>query len=112
MRCECSTFGIKGVTVAKLLATVDDDVKKQAAALYESLGMSLSTAVNVFLRQSVYENGMPFEPRRAPRRFSVDEQGYPKFMVNAEALPVIKPIKDAKNRNVWPSSIDDAEDAS
>ena len=98
--------------MAKLLATVDDDVKKQAAALYESLGMSLSTAVNVFLRQSVYENGMPFEPRRTPRRFPVDEHGYPKFTVNAEALPVIKPVKDAKGRNVWPSSVDDAEDAS
>ena len=98
--------------MAKLLATVDDDVKKQAAALYESLGMSLSTAVNVFLRQSVYENGMPFEPRRMPRRFPVDEQGYPKFTVNAEAIPVIKPVKDAQGRNVWPSSIDDGEDAS
>lgn len=48
--------------MAKVMATVDDDVKTEAAALYESMGMSLSTAINVFLRQSVNIHGMPFTP--------------------------------------------------
>lgn len=48
--------------MAKVMATVDDDVKAKAAALYESMGMSLSTAINVFLRQSVNMHGMPFTP--------------------------------------------------
>jgi DNA-damage-inducible protein J len=39
---------------------VDDELKKQADALFSDLGMSLSTAFNVFLRQSVRENQLPF----------------------------------------------------
>ena len=54
--------------MAKVIATVDDDIKDDAAALYESLGMSLSSAINTFLRQSVREQAMPFTPSLAPRR--------------------------------------------
>lgn len=39
---------------------VDEDLKKQADSLFNELGMSLSTAFNVFLRQSVREQQMPF----------------------------------------------------
>ncbi len=39
---------------------VDDELKKQADALFSDLGMSLSTAFNVFLRQSVREQQLPF----------------------------------------------------
>ena len=45
---------------------VDAELKQQAAALYESMGMSLNTAINVFLRQSVKERRMPFQPSAAP----------------------------------------------
>lgn len=48
--------------MAKVIATVDEDIKAEVAALYESMGMSLSTAINVFLRQSVNEHAMPFRP--------------------------------------------------
>ena len=34
--------------MGKLVANIDDDVKARAAALYDSMGMSLSTAVNMF----------------------------------------------------------------
>ena len=46
--------------MGKLVANIDDDVKARAAALYDSMGMSLSTAVNMFLRQSLVDNGLPF----------------------------------------------------
>ena len=39
---------------------VDEDLKKQADNLFSELGMSLSTAINIFLRQSVRENCIPF----------------------------------------------------
>ena len=39
---------------------VDEDIKKQADLLFNELGMSLSTAFNIFLRQSVREQGLPF----------------------------------------------------
>jgi DNA-damage-inducible protein J len=43
---------------------VDDELKKQADALFSDLGMSLSTAFNVFLRQSVREQQIPFAVSR------------------------------------------------
>lgn len=41
---------------------LDSDALEGARALYESLGMDLATAVNVFLRQSITEAAMPFKP--------------------------------------------------
>lgn len=39
---------------------VDDDVKAQAAAIYEELGIDISTAVRMFLKRTIIENGLPF----------------------------------------------------
>ena len=39
----------------------DSDIKENAERIFEQLGMSMSTAVNVFLRQTIRENGIPFE---------------------------------------------------
>ena len=39
----------------------DKDVKESAAILFESLGLDMSTAVNLFLRQALRVNGIPFE---------------------------------------------------
>ena len=40
---------------------IDEDVKKQADALFEELGLNMSTAINIFLRQALSNNGLPFE---------------------------------------------------
>ena len=39
---------------------VDEELKMQADSLFSELGMSLSTAFNIFLRQCVREQQMPF----------------------------------------------------
>lgn len=40
---------------------VDEDLKKQADALFSELGLNLTTAFNIFLRQSVREQRIPFQ---------------------------------------------------
>ena len=40
---------------------MDSDIKKQCETLYGELGMTLTTAINVFLRQSLRVGGFPFE---------------------------------------------------
>lgn len=40
---------------------MDSDIKAEAEALFSELGMNLSTAFNVFVRQSLREGGIPFE---------------------------------------------------
>ena len=42
----------------------DPQVKQRAKELYESMGLDLSTALNMFLRQSLTDNGMPFRVTR------------------------------------------------
>ncbi len=42
---------------------MDSDIKKQCETLYGELGMNLTTAINVFLRQSLRVGGFPFEVR-------------------------------------------------
>ena len=44
---------------------IDPDLKEQANAVFEELGLTLSTAVNVFLRAAVREGGMPFDMKLA-----------------------------------------------
>jgi DNA-damage-inducible protein J len=39
---------------------IDSEVKSQADRLFAELGMTMTTAFNVFLRQAIRENGIPF----------------------------------------------------
>ena len=40
---------------------MDSDLKAQADALFGELGMNMSTAFNIFVRQAVREGRIPFE---------------------------------------------------
>ncbi|MDO4537981.1 MAG: type II toxin-antitoxin system RelB/DinJ family antitoxin [Coriobacteriales bacterium] len=42
----------------------DARLKGEADRLFADLGMNFSTAVNIFLRQAVREQGLPFRPTR------------------------------------------------
>ena len=44
----------------------DSELKKQAEALFAELGMNMTTAFNIFMRQAVRENRIPFEITRDP----------------------------------------------
>ena len=39
----------------------DKDLKDKAEAIFNELGLNMTTAVNVFLRTTVREHGIPFE---------------------------------------------------
>ena len=40
---------------------VDSETKKEATAILNDLGLSMSTAINLFLRQIIKTDGLPFE---------------------------------------------------
>ena len=42
---------------------VDESVKRNVEALFESMGMNMSTAVNMFFKQCLMEEALPFQPR-------------------------------------------------
>ena len=45
----------------QIAVRVDDDLKKEATALFNELGLDMSTAVKLFLKQSVLTRSIPFE---------------------------------------------------
>lgn len=57
---------------------IDEVTKKEAAEILEGLGMSLSEAMNIFLRQVVLRNGIPFNvsyPEFKPEVIEAMEEG-------------------------------------
>lgn len=48
-------------TTTNISIRMDSKLKAQAEALFSELGMNLSTAFNIFVRQSIREGGIPFE---------------------------------------------------
>ncbi|MCL2194583.1 MAG: type II toxin-antitoxin system RelB/DinJ family antitoxin [Oscillospiraceae bacterium] len=45
---------------------MDPELKKQAEELFYDLGLNMSTALTMFLRQAVRSQGIPFEVSRTP----------------------------------------------
>lgn len=45
---------------------MDADLKMQADALFNELGMNLTTAFHIFVRQSLREGGIPFAVKLEP----------------------------------------------
>ena len=50
----------KVLFMANITIRVEDDIKKEAEALFDKLGMSMSGAVNIFFRQAIREQAIPF----------------------------------------------------
>lgn len=50
---------------------IDKDIKNACEKMYGNLGMSLSTAINVFLRKSLSVGGFPFDIREEPSKETV-----------------------------------------
>ena len=53
---------------ANIYTRVDPVVKEQAEQILEQLGIPMSNAIGMFLRQIVMHNGIPFDMKLPPRR--------------------------------------------
>lgn len=61
----------------------DAALKLQAEELFSELGMNMTTALNIFLRQAVRENRIPFEITAE--------------IPNSKTLEAVREIEDMKN---------------
>ncbi len=53
--------------------TIDAETKAKAQAMLADFGMDLSTAVNIFLKQMIYEGAIPFAiSREVPNKVTLD----------------------------------------
>lgn len=56
---------------ANLYARVEPDVKERAEEILAALGIPASNAINMFYRQVILQQGLPFDVK-IPRRHSLD----------------------------------------
>ena len=47
---------------------VESDVKSEAQNVLTSLGLDMTTAINIFLRQTIRQRGIPFAVTDAPEK--------------------------------------------
>lgn len=58
-----------------LQVRVDDSLKNEAAQVFERLGIDTSTAIRIFLKRAVMENGIPFKMTLPKTPYNA-ERGY------------------------------------
>lgn len=72
---------------------MDAELKSQADELFAELGMNLSTAFNIFVRQSLREGGIPFEISLKPNKETIAA------MLEAERIAKAPAVKGNTNLN-------------
>lgn len=50
----------KIMTTTNLNIRTDKEIKDQAERIFSELGLNMTTAINIFLRTAIRENGIPF----------------------------------------------------
>ena len=59
--------------VSNINIRVDADLKEESSELFEYLGLSLTEAITLFLRQAVLTSSIPFEIKKPDYRKGLDE---------------------------------------
>ncbi len=82
---------------SNIFARVEPEVKEQAEAVLNQLGIPMSNAVGMFLRQVVIQRGIPFEMKLPTNRpLAMEELTQEQF--NAE---IAKGMADIENGRVY-----------
>ena len=52
---------------------MDKNVKETSEKIFDDLGLNMTTAINMFLRQVIRVNGIPFEIKSGPNKSNMIE---------------------------------------
>ena len=74
---------------------VDDDVKRDAEILFNKLGFSMSGAINVFFRQAIREQAIPF-----PIKVKADDEKYNEYFNEYNMKILMESIAQSKAGDV------------
>ncbi len=75
---------------ANINVRIEPEVKKNAEDLFGSFGISVTDAINIFLRTSIMEGGFPFKIKQ------------PRF--NAETLAAMQEVRDIMSGKIQTKS--------
>ena len=84
---------------SNVFARVEPEIKEQAENVLNQLGIPMSNAVGMFLRQVVIQRGIPFDVK-LPDKKLLSMNGMTKEQLNAE---IAKGMDDIENGNVYSS---------
>ena len=80
---------------SNVFARVEPEIKEQAEQVLDRLGIPMSNAVGMFLRQVVLQRGIPFE-MKLPENEPVFLNGLTKQQLNAELEKGISDIDEGR----------------
>ena len=84
--------------VANVYIRVEDSLKKNAENIFAELGMSMSTATNIFYRQVVRYGGIPFDLRVPDSFYTAEDRSRLKKTLenytSGASKPVMKTIEE------------------
>ncbi len=69
----------------------DEATKLKAGEIFQQLGLNMSDAINMFLRQAIFHGGLPFEPKIP---------GY-----NAVTLAALADMEESKGNSIQGKSV-------
>ena len=79
----------------------DSELKSAAEKIFEAFGLNMSSAINMFLKQTVRTNGIPFELKlelpNAETKAALDE--YPEMKANVKSYPRYNSFNELINEN-------------
>ena len=84
---------------ANINIRVDSDVKSKAQDVFSALGLDMTSAINIFLRQAIRKNGIPFEllAEKPAARHTPPQPGCMKGKIReAEDHDWFEPLEDFK----------------
>ena len=90
--------------MTNITVRIDETVKKEAETLFDKLGLSMSGAINVFFRQAIREQAIPFAIRAA-----TPEEKYSEYFNPYNMKVLMESIEQAKNGQIVRKSLAELE---
>jgi addiction module RelB/DinJ family antitoxin len=84
---------------------VDSDIKAQSQSLFENLGLDMTTAINMFLRQALKNRAIPFEISEEP----ANSGAWNNSRMKEKSIQKAQAFADSLAKKVHPKPISEAE---
>ena len=85
------------MSTTNLNIRTDKDIKDQAETIFNELGINMTTAINMFLRATIREYGIPFELKlEVPNDITAADIAEGRKMINDPSAPRYTSIEALK----------------
>jgi DNA-damage-inducible protein J len=93
-----------GFFMTNITVRIDDEVKRDAEVLFDKLGLSISGAINVFFRQAIREQAIPFQIKA-----TTGEEKYNAYFNPHNMKILMESIEQAKSGQIITKSLAELE---